>query len=200
VRRHTALGSESPIRVRSASGTNKAFMHHLKNFDKFATVKGRGSCNAGCPICKAIVAANVALGNEDIPSPGNTPPMISHRALAGKNADSPSNQRMGRSYPLNAAHVNDFQDDDDDEAYQKERRQKAFLRDLTKRGAKVARVVADRVSRHARELTVTKGEYMEVLDDTRHWWACSDVSGQLGYVPANILVSVAFEEINLSGR
>jgi hypothetical protein len=201
-RRHTTneplSPSMQPIRVRSTSGMNKAFLHHMKNFDRFATIKGRGACCAGCPICKAITAANVALTYDDSPSPEDTPPMAVGRATKlEKIGESSPEQRFAKSYPINSALNED--DDDDAEDYQKERRQRAFLRDLTKRRARVARVNADRVSRHVRELTVTKGEYLEILDDTRRWWACSNVSGQLGYVPSTILGAAAFEEIALTG-
>jgi hypothetical protein len=175
------MRSESPaavVRPRSGSGLNKAFLHHLKNFDKFATIKGRAACCAECPICKAISVANVVLESEQEPIEASVRPKW--------HADPDP-------YP---------EDPSDPESFQKERRQRLFLRDMTRRGAKAARVTADRVARHVSELTVTNGEYVEVLDDHRGdlWWACSNVSGQLGYIPSNYLQVIRFDEFTLTGR
>ncbi len=73
------------------------------------------------------------------------------------------------------------------EEAQKERRQMNFVKELQSRRALVAQVLQDRVGRKLRELTVFKGEYLEVHMTNRRWWECSNVAGQTGYVPDTIL-------------
>lgn len=66
-------------------------------------------------------------------------------------------------------------------------RQRAFLDDLRAAGAKIATVTYDRVGQNSKELTVSKGEYLEVLSDRKKWWECRNVLGRLGYVPHTIM-------------
>ena len=37
------------------------------------------------------------------------------------------------------------------------------------------------------ELSVHKGEYVEVIDDSRKWWKIKNQHGQIGFVPGNIM-------------
>lgn len=50
-------------------------------------------------------------------------------------------------------------------------------------------VMYDFTSRNQRELTVTKGENVELLDKSKQWWKVRNAEGEEGYVPNNILQS-----------
>eukprot|EP00066_Takifugu_rubripes_P022938 XP_011612204.1 PREDICTED: epidermal growth factor receptor kinase substrate 8-like protein 3 [Takifugu rubripes] len=49
------------------------------------------------------------------------------------------------------------------------------------------RVVHDFTSRNSKELTIRKGETLELLDMSRQWWKVRDTRGDVGYVPNNVL-------------
>ncbi|KAI1733089.1 phosphotyrosine-binding domain-containing protein [Ditylenchus destructor] len=72
-------------------------------------------------------------------------------------------------------------------------RQKAFLDDLVQRRCKIVQVTYDRVMQNPKELTVARGEYLEVLNDQKNWWECRNVHSRLGYVPHTILSVLALE-------
>uniref|UniRef100_A0A914LQS6 SH3 domain-containing protein n=1 Tax=Meloidogyne incognita TaxID=6306 RepID=A0A914LQS6_MELIC len=73
-------------------------------------------------------------------------------------------------------------------------RQKAFLDELSRRGSKVVQVTYDRNACNSKELTVSRGEYLEVLNDSRNWWECRNVHSRSGFVPHTILSLLAFED------
>ncbi|MEQ2266521.1 hypothetical protein XENORESO_008659, partial [Xenotaenia resolanae] len=59
----------------------------------------------------------------------------------------------------------------------------------------------DFISRNQRELTVTKGEVVELLDKSKQWWKVRNNRGEEGYVPNNVLEdgdSQSYEEIQAS--
>ncbi|WKY03645.1 hypothetical protein Q1695_004975 [Nippostrongylus brasiliensis] len=72
-------------------------------------------------------------------------------------------------------------------------RQKAFVQDAIGRGSKLVVATFDRVAQNAKELTVSRGEYLEVLDDQKNWWECRNVHQRVGYVPHTILSMVPLE-------
>ena len=43
-----------------------------------------------------------------------------------------------------------------------------------------------------RELSVTKGEYLEVMDDTKKWWHCRNSAGETGFVPHTLLKALIY--------
>ncbi|XP_018536862.1 epidermal growth factor receptor kinase substrate 8-like protein 3 isoform X2 [Lates calcarifer] len=49
------------------------------------------------------------------------------------------------------------------------------------------RVKSDFISRNHRELTVRKGEIVEVLDTSKQWWKVRNNSREEGYIPNNVL-------------
>ncbi|XP_067913538.1 epidermal growth factor receptor kinase substrate 8-like protein 3b [Heterodontus francisci] len=59
---------------------------------------------------------------------------------------------------------------------------------------KWAKAMYDFVKRNTRELTVTKGDNLEVLEATRQWWKVKDQNGYVGYVPSNIMQLMNLEE------
>ncbi|KHJ96526.1 variant SH3 domain protein [Oesophagostomum dentatum] len=72
-------------------------------------------------------------------------------------------------------------------------RQRAFVEDAIGRGSKLVMATFDRVAQNAKELTVSRGEYLEVLDDAKNWWECRNVHQRVGYVPHTILSVVALD-------
>uniref|UniRef100_A0A3Q4GTD5 EPS8 signaling adaptor L3a n=1 Tax=Neolamprologus brichardi TaxID=32507 RepID=A0A3Q4GTD5_NEOBR len=49
------------------------------------------------------------------------------------------------------------------------------------------RVKSDFISRNQRELTVRKGEIVQLLDKSKQWWKVRNDRGEEGFVPSNIL-------------
>ncbi|KAM4581839.1 LOW QUALITY PROTEIN: epidermal growth factor receptor kinase substrate 8-like protein 3 [Fundulus diaphanus] len=79
------------------------------------------------------------------------------------------------------------------EERQKPRTVEVKLRDM--------HVKYDFVSRNQRELTVTKGEIVELLDQSKKWWKVRNSRGEEGYVPNNVLEDVdsqSYEETQAS--
>ncbi|KAM7006244.1 epidermal growth factor receptor kinase substrate 8-like protein 3 [Tautogolabrus adspersus] len=60
-----------------------------------------------------------------------------------------------------------------------------FFRPVESKGP--MRVVYDFISRNHRELTVTKGEIVELLDKSKQWWKVRNRRAEEGFVPNNIL-------------
>lgn len=62
-------------------------------------------------------------------------------------------------------------------------------------------VMYDFTSRNQRELTIAKGETVELLDKSKQWWKVSNAQGEEGYVPNNVLQSLneqQYEEMDVS--
>ena len=53
-------------------------------------------------------------------------------------------------------------------------------------------VTYPRTGTNEKELTVVRGEYLEVIDDTRKWWKTRNALALVGHVPHTI-VTEAFE-------
>ncbi|CAJ0579870.1 unnamed protein product, partial [Mesorhabditis spiculigera] len=69
-------------------------------------------------------------------------------------------------------------------------RQRAFVQDVVNRRCKLVQATYDRVAQNPKELTVSRGEYLEVLNDTKNWWECKNMHNRVGYVPHTILTVV----------
>jgi len=63
----------------------------------------------------------------------------------------------------------------------------AWLASLRERGARIVTVTYPRTANNDRELTVVRGELLEVLDDSRRWWRCGNARGQTAHVPHTIV-------------
>lgn len=63
----------------------------------------------------------------------------------------------------------------------------AWLENLASRGAKLVQVTYPRTANNDKELTVSRGEYLEILDDTRKWWKARNIRGQVAHVPHTIV-------------
>ncbi|XP_013100000.1 epidermal growth factor receptor kinase substrate 8 [Stomoxys calcitrans] len=76
-----------------------------------------------------------------------------------------------------------------------------WLARLQTRNVKIAEVQYNKVANNDRELSVTKGEYLEIIDDSRNWWKARNSAGNIGYVPHTLLSATNFEvNSNYSGR
>ncbi|KAJ3640032.1 hypothetical protein Zmor_003353 [Zophobas morio] len=67
------------------------------------------------------------------------------------------------------------------------RSQDSFLDDLQARGANIVVVTYPRTANNDKELTVVRGEYLEILDDSRKWWKARNSRGQVAHVPHTIV-------------
>ncbi|XP_034240088.1 epidermal growth factor receptor kinase substrate 8-like isoform X2 [Thrips palmi] len=75
-----------------------------------------------------------------------------------------------------------------------ERAQFKWLQDLKTTGAKVVQVTYPRTANNDKELTVIRGEYLEILDDSRKWWKARNSRGQIAHVPHTIVTPPAAED------
>lgn len=67
------------------------------------------------------------------------------------------------------------------------RDQVRWLEDLRNRGAKIVQVTYPRTANNDKELTVIRGEYLEIIDDSRKWWKARNIRGQVAHVPHTIV-------------
>ncbi|XP_034936207.1 epidermal growth factor receptor kinase substrate 8-like protein 2 isoform X2 [Chelonus insularis] len=68
-----------------------------------------------------------------------------------------------------------------------DRAQDAWLDELIARHAKIVQVTYPRTANNDKELTVVRGEYLEVLDDSRKWWKARNSRGVVAHVPHTIV-------------
>ncbi|GAB1601288.1 epidermal growth factor receptor kinase substrate 8-like protein 2 isoform X2 [Argonauta hians] len=62
-----------------------------------------------------------------------------------------------------------------------------LIRAQRERGAKFCEVTHSREKKNNKELTVMKGDILEILDDSRNWWKLRNNRGQVGHAPYTIL-------------
>ncbi|XP_037527188.1 uncharacterized protein LOC119404664 isoform X1 [Rhipicephalus sanguineus] len=68
-----------------------------------------------------------------------------------------------------------------------QRQWRAWAEALRDQGAKIVQVVYPRTANNDKELTVVRGEFLEILDDSRKWWKTRNIRGQVGHVPHTIV-------------
>ncbi|XP_065226495.1 epidermal growth factor receptor kinase substrate 8-like protein 2 isoform X1 [Planococcus citri] len=68
-----------------------------------------------------------------------------------------------------------------------ERNQMRWLDELRNRDAKIVQVTYPRTANNDKELTVVRGEFLEVLDDSRKWWKTRNSRGVVAHVPHTIV-------------
>lgn len=68
-----------------------------------------------------------------------------------------------------------------------ERSQARWLEELKAQGAKVVQVTYPRTANNDKELSVIRGEFLEILDDSRKWWKARNSRGQVAHVPHTIV-------------
>ncbi|KAM7341425.1 arouser isoform 2-T6 [Cochliomyia hominivorax] len=62
-----------------------------------------------------------------------------------------------------------------------------WLDELQAAGAKIVLVTYPRTANNDKELSVVRGEYLEILDDSRKWWKARNIRGQIAHVPHTIV-------------
>lgn len=72
-----------------------------------------------------------------------------------------------------------------------------WLDNLHARGSKVVQVTYPRTANNDKELTVARGEYLEVIDDSRKWWKARNSRGQVAHVPHTIVTPFNFTGNNM---
>ena len=71
-----------------------------------------------------------------------------------------------------------------------------FRDQLMTANKRIALVTFARARNNGRELTVAKGEYLEVMDDDRQWWKCRNKGGEVGYVPHTIVKAIVYQDVS----
>merc|ERR1711997_754932 len=79
------------------------------------------------------------------------------------------------------------EDEDDSSLAMAEDEQRGWLSDLQRRGCHVVQVTYPRTANNEKELSVVRGEFLEVIDDSRNWWKCRNSRGQFAHVPHTIV-------------
>ena len=51
-----------------------------------------------------------------------------------------------------------------------------------------------------KELTITRGELVQVLNDTRNWWLVKNQRGSSGFVPSNMLELLSIKQTRDAGK
>jgi len=68
---------------------------------------------------------------------------------------------------------------------------RSYISDLLAKGSRVCKVLHSRAGKNKQELTVTKDEILEILDDEKNWWQVKNRDGTVGYCPYTILKCIS---------
>ncbi|XP_074593614.1 arouser isoform X2 [Brevipalpus obovatus] len=101
-----------------------------------------------------------------------------HRRMSSKNMHRPRHQ------PASPA---DSTERDSPVSHLNEAEQLEWLGELQSRGVRIVQVLFPRTANNEKELTVEKGEILEILDDSRNWWKARNSRGQIAHVPNTIV-------------
>lgn len=75
-----------------------------------------------------------------------------------------------------------------------ERQQQQWLEELKARGARIVEVIFPRTANNDKELTVYRGEYLQILDSSRQWWKARNSRGQVAHVPNTIVTEYQMDD------
>merc|ERR1719412_2593237 len=82
----------------------------------------------------------------------------------------------------------DEEDEEDDSSFTlAEEEQRGWINDLQNRGCRVVQVTYPRTANNEKELSCVRGEFLEVIDDSRNWWKTRNSRGEIGHVPHTIV-------------
>merc|ERR1719273_3037689 len=89
-------------------------------------------------------------------------------------------------------HVVEHEEDEEEEEDNSslalaEDEQRGWLMDLHHRGCHIVQVTYPRTANNEKELSVSRGEFLEVVDDSRNWWKTLNSKGRIGHVPHTIV-------------
>ena len=68
---------------------------------------------------------------------------------------------------------------------------------LIERHVPIALVTTAWKSQDAQQLTIYRGEHLEVIDSARNWWHVRNILGNDGFVPCTFVRKIIFEEVCL---
>ncbi|XP_019753522.2 epidermal growth factor receptor kinase substrate 8-like protein 2 isoform X1 [Dendroctonus ponderosae] len=74
--------------------------------------------------------------------------------------------------------------------------QERFLEELQNRGAHIVQVTYPRTANNDKELTVVRGEFLEILDSSRKWWKARNSKDQIAHVPNTIVTQYHSSGLN----
>ncbi len=58
---------------------------------------------------------------------------------------------------------------------------------------RICAVKVDRKGQNSKELTVRRGELIEIEDSSKKWWRARNFHGEVGHVPNNIIEEIEIE-------
>lgn len=126
------------------------------------------------------------LYREDRRTPSETEFRLNNRNIAGQHSPNSESAESDGLQPTG------------DDLIRFERAQRNFMMDLMNKNIKLVQVTYPRTANNEKELTVSRGEYLEVLDDTRKWWKTRNIEGQVGHVPHTIVTPVISDSPEVS--
>uniref|UniRef100_A0A6M2DQI0 Putative epidermal growth factor receptor kinase substrate n=1 Tax=Xenopsylla cheopis TaxID=163159 RepID=A0A6M2DQI0_XENCH len=117
-------------------------------------------------------------------------------SAVGQEGNKYSDEERDRMKPVGNEHFNTLSDISVDSIERNgqqrsmagvDKTQELWADDLQARGAKVVQVTYPRTANNDKELTVVRGEFLEILDDSRKWWKARNIRGQVAHVPHTIV-------------
>ena len=161
--RMSVAGSERPMPTYYHQDIGPGLDAQRFKDNAYVTTSRARPCRRACRSTRSSPAPNMR------PTMSPSTPNLS-AATAGLHVDSPRQQQFLQVRELRRA---------------------ATLQELRGRHAKIVQSNYDRVGTNHKELTVSRGEYLEVLNDSKNWWECRNVQNRVGFVPHTILTVIA---------